>query len=341
MAKIMAGVTLPSALLWYRNTYLGTDEEKQAFQEAHQWERDAFWLAPINGTMIRIPKPFLLGTLFGSSVERMLDAVVGNDPARQGTEFMRNVLEQGAPHMIPNAIQPALEQLTNYSFFRGGLLVPAREQKLLPEYRYTEYTSELTKALGHIVGSVPYAGDTSIAAPLVLDNYARQWTGGAGTYALQLADAGLRKAGVLPDPPKPADTLADIPIVKAFVSRYPSATADSISHFQDQYTQRKMAYDTYTELAKRGDTQAAMAVMRANPTYMMKLEGIEKTISEQNNLVRMIYRNPDMQPDEKRQLIDSTYYQMINLSHMGNQMVQQIDAQAPLLRQQLDQSVAK
>jgi len=325
MAKILAGVTLPSALLWMNN------HDKDEWREAHQWERDAFWLVPMNGVTLRIPKPFLLGTLFGSSVERLLDGIYGNDGGRGAKEFARNVLEQGIPHVIPNAITPALEQLTNYSFFRGGPLIPDRVQKLLPEYRYTEYTSELTKALGHIVGTVPYVKDTSMASPLVVENYVRQWTGGAGVYALQLADAGLRKAGVLPDPVKPTDTLADIPLIKAFVVRYPSATADSIQHFHDQYAQRKMVYDTFTTLAQRGDEQAALEVMKANPTAMMKLDGIEKTISQQNNLVRMIYKNPDIPGDQKRQLIDATYFQMIQISHMGNELIKQIDMAAPNL----------
>lgn len=332
LAKIFAGITLPSALLWMNN------HDNPDYREVPAWERDAFWIVPMGDTMLRIPKPFLLGQVFGSGVERMLDGIFGDGDARSATEYANDLLEQSIPHLLPNAIRPILEQVTNFSFFRGGPLVPDRLQKLLPEYRYTEYTSELTKALGHIMGSVPYAGETSFASPLVVENYIRQWTGGAGVYALQLADAGLRKAGVLPDPPKPADTLADIPLIKAFVVRYPSATADSIQHFHEQYGQRKMVYDTFQELAKRGDTNAAMEVMKANPTAMMKLDGIETTLSQQTNLIRMIYRNPDIPGDQKRQLIDATYFQMIQISRVGDELIKQIDATAPMLGKDIQAS---
>jgi len=329
LAKIFAGITLPSALLWMHN------HDNPDYREVPAWERDAFWIVPMGDTILRIPKPFLLGQVFGSGVERLLDGIFGDGDARSATEYANDLLEQSIPHLLPNAIRPMLEQLTNFSFFRGGPLVPDRLQKLLPEYRYTEYTNELTKALGHIVGSVPYAQNTSFAAPMVVENYVRQWTGGAGVYALQIADAGLRKAGVLPDPPQPASTLADIPIIKAFVVRYPSAMAASIEQFHEQYTQRKMVFDTFQELARRGDASAALQVMRANPVSMMKLDGIETTLSQQANLIRMIYRNPDIPGDQKRQLIDATYFQMVQIAHVGNQLIKQIDTAAPMLGKQL------
>jgi hypothetical protein len=321
LAKIFATISLPSALLWMNN------HNKQEWQEAHQWERDAFWLVPMGNYTMRIPKPFLTGFLFGSGVERMLDAIAGNDPKRQGEEFARNLFEQGVPHVIPNAVQPVLEQITNYSFFRGGPLVPDSVQKLLPEYRYTEYTSELSKSLGHLVGAVPYSG--SMASPMVIENYVRQWSGGLGTYALQLADASLRKSGVLPDPPKPNDTLADIPVVKAFVVRYPSATADSIEHFYEQYEQKKMVTDTYDRLLQQGNADVAMQVLQRDPTAMMNLDGIRQTLAQQSQLVRTIYKDPKMPGDQKRQLIDGIYFQMIQMAHLGNQVMAQMEKQAP------------
>src|SRR5204863_8151537 len=97
------------------------------------------------------------------------------------------------------------------------------------------YTTELTKSIGQIVGTFSGMHDSSFASPIVIDNYIRGWTGTLGTYAVQIADAALRKAGVLPDPIQPARTLADIPAIRAFVVRYPSASAQSIQDFYDRY----------------------------------------------------------------------------------------------------------
>lgn len=320
LAKIFAGITVPSAALWMAN------HNSEEWKEAHQWERDVFWFVPMGGITMRIPKPFLLGTLFGSSVERLLDSITDGDEDHRGIkEFLKGSASQATPNIIPTAMLPVMEQITNHSFFKNNTLVPDHLNKLLPEYRYTDYTSELTKSIGGIVGKVPYVGDTSSAAPVVIDNYIRQWTGGLGSYALQMADAGLRKAGVLPDPVLPSSTLADIPFVKAFVVRYPSSTAESIQAFREDYQHRSMVYATVQNLAKQGDAEAATKLMQMNPGAMMKLDGIDKTLQQEGQLVHNIFKNPEIPPDQKRQLIDSTYYNMIAITKAGNDTMRTVD----------------
>lgn len=320
LAKIFAGITLPSVLLWAAN------RNTQEWKEAHQWERDFFWLVPMGGTTLRIPKPFLLGEVFGSGAERLLDKISGKDTDNRGLEhFISDAAEWGVPNFMPTAVNPILEQITNYSFFKGQRLVPDHLMQLMPEYRYSEYTSELTKQLGRIVGYVPYVKNTSMASPMVIDNYIYKWTGGLGTYTLSLADAALRKSGVLPDPPLPTATLADIPVIKAFVVRYPSATADSIQRFQEDYQKRSEVFNTFRELMKNGDPDAALKVIQSNPAAMGKLDSINRAISQQNQLVRLIYKNPDIKPDEKRQIIDATYFNMINMARAGNEAMKELD----------------
>ena len=322
MAKIGVAITMPSVLLWMAN------HDDPRWKEIPGWQRDLFWIVMTKDNIYRIPKPFELGILFGSSVERMLDAVAGKMEKGDVAEFLKTAAGGFVPNLVPTVVSPALEQMTNYSFFSGHQLVPGYLQDpktgVLPEYRYTEYTSETTKALGHILGTVPYIKDTSSASPIVIDNYLRAWTGGLGSYALQMADAGLRKAKVLPDPVKPESTLADIPVVKAFVVRYPSAQAESIQRFREDYAQSSLTINTMKSLAKQGDFDAWRRVSQINQANLYKLEGIDKALADHNQLIREIYKNPAMPPDQKRQLIDATYYNMIQMTQMGNEMLKQI-----------------
>jgi hypothetical protein len=135
------------------------------------------------------------------------------------------------------------------------------------------------------------------------------FAGGAatsGVYALQVADLALRKEGILPDPPKPTATLADIPVIKAFVARYPSATTQSIRDFEDRYNTNRIFYDTWLAKAKEGDAQAARAIMQAGgPRMFVQLDQIKKTLSEHNQLIQDIYRDPKSSPSDKRQLVDT------------------------------------
>jgi hypothetical protein len=77
-------------------------------------------------------------------------------------------------------------------------------------------------------------------------------------YAVQVADGALRKTGVLPDPVKPAATLADIPVIKAFVVRYPRPRRSRSQDFNEHYKASKMVIDTVQYLAKQGEADAAI-----------------------------------------------------------------------------------
>lgn len=329
MAKIGVSITLPSVLLWYAN------HDDPRWKELKDWERDLFWIIMTDDHIYRIPKPFELGILFGSLPERMLDAIAGQLSKEDVNEFSKTVLGTVMPPIVPTAAQPIFEQVTNFDFMSGHDLVPSyledAKTGVLPEYRYTEYTSELSKTLGSIVGQVPWVGATSTASPIVIENYVRDWTGGLGAYALQAADYGLRKTGILPDPVLPASTLSDIPIVKAFAVRYPSASAESIQNFREEYVKRVQAYNTVKSQAKQGDFEASMRVMQLNPQALVRLDGIDRMLSESNQLIRLVYKNPAMTPDEKRQLIDVIYYNMIQNARMGNDLMKEVDSQ--LLKQ--------
>lgn len=325
LTKIALGVTLPSVILWaYNNTY-----EKERWDEVKDWERDMYWIIFTPDHTIRIPKPFELGVIFGSLPERMLDAIVGNSSEKEARNFLQTAFGAFLPRIIPSFAEPVIEDKLNYNFFTGRDLVPSYLENprtgVLPEYRYTEYTSELSKALGGILGEVPWVGDSSTASPIVIENYVRSWTGGVGGYALQIADYGLRKAGVLPDPVLPESTLSDIPIIKVFVARYPTASAKSIQDFRDEYVGRVQRYNSIIMLAKQGDFDASMRVMQMNPQALVRMDEIDRALSEHNLLIRRIYKNPSTPADEKRQQIERAYLNMIEMARLGNKLMKETD----------------
>ncbi len=318
LAKVGAGITLPSVLLWMAN------HDDPRWKEIPQWERDLFWIVMTKDHIYRIPKPFEIGLIFGSVPERLLDKFAGDNPDAM-KNLAKTMLSAFAVNVAPTAAVPIVEQMTNYSAFTGHPLIPRRMEGLLPEYEHHEYSTELSKAMGQLVGTFPGLHDKSIASPIVIDNYIRGWTGSLGVYVEQLLDAGLRKAKVLPDPPKPIATLADIPVVKAFVVRYPSATAQSVQDFYESYADRKKVYDTFQYLVKNGDPDAAMAEAKLAPGAFARMEGIHQSIGALNSTIRLVYKNPDMSPSDKRQLIDSLYGQMIELARAGNEAMADTD----------------
>lgn len=224
-----------------------------------------------------------------------------------------------------------LQRLAHHSFFRERPLIPASLENMLPEYQYNDYTSELLKAMGRFVGQFPGLKKNSIASPIVLDNYVRQWTGGTGLYVMQMLDAGLRRAGVLENPVKPTETLADIPVIRAFVVRYPSADANSIVDFYQRYKDAQITMHTIQTLAKRGDSDSALKELKVADA-MLKLDDLKKTLDRQNEFIHFLNAYPGETeaekaklPAMKRQLIDAVYGMMIKETRGGNDMLDMME----------------
>lgn len=324
LAKLFAGITLPSIALWIHN------KDNPLYQNTPPWEKDFFWIVPLGDrpgdTVLRIPKPFLMGEVFGSVPERILDKLFEHDPNNFGLEHLANDLGSWAtPNIIPTGPEAVIEHLTNHSFFKGENLVPDRQSGPngpIPEERFTPYTSELTKSLGSAIGHVPILGNTSLASPIILDNYIYKWTGGIGTYIWQTADKALRSAGVLPDPVKPASTLADDPFIKAFVSRNPASNAAPILEFEENFKQKQEIYNTIKSAEKDEDQDKADAIRKRfsfDDDDYARLKDTNDGIINEYKTIKDIQKNPEISPQEKRQLIDQAYNEMIQATKSANE----------------------
>jgi len=58
---------------------------------------------------------------------------------------------------------------------------------------------------------------------------------------------------------------------------------------------------------------------------MADLQGIRTALSNAHNTIDLVYRNPDMTPDEKRELIDQIYMQMIAMAQNGNKLAESFE----------------
>lgn len=343
-------ITAPSLILYFLNK----DDKRVA--EIPQWEKDTHWIIPLNywdkesvpgehanlpehlvrqnedgsysinrGPILRFPKPQEIGFLFGTVPERILDAYFKDNPDKF-KHFGESLLSLVTPALMPDAIAPVLEQMTNHNFFTGSKIVPGNLEGQLPETQYTNYTTETAKALGKMIMAVPFIGDAGpknspLASPMVLENYVRSWTGTSGMYALNLMDAALKKAGIVDYPSTPAWAISDIPVVKAFVVKYPSMNSESIKTFFENFDENSRVLKSIQASAKAGNADQALAITndRVYQQRMLDLSGVKDALTNQSELIKMITKDPDMKPDEKRQLIDGLYFGMIETAKAANE----------------------
>lgn len=333
-AKFAVAITLPQIALWMMN------KDDPEYQSAPRWKRDLFFFVPTPwGGHVLLPKPFEAGQIFGSLPERMLNDFYQKDP--DAFKGFGTTLAEGANLGIPypDFMKPMVEQFGNKSLLTGGNLISEPLTKMSPEFQYNPYTSETAKILAGVIAHVPWLGEAghgniTLASPMIVQNYIRSWTGGMGMYALDAADKALEMAGITERKVWPTATLADMPFIKSFVFRYPSAGAQPIQDFYDSFQKAETRLANVKGLAKRGEFTTLQRYMDSPQfeQHVAAMGNVQKVLGEQNKLLSWIYSLPGadkpggMSPDEKRQQIDGIYYMMISEAKQANEVMRAVDA---------------
>lgn len=215
MAKGFLYITVPSILTWW----LGKDDEE--IQNLPEWRKNMFWninMAPVSRVLGResfilsIPKPFLMGAIYGTSVERALDYATDRDPNGM-RKAMKNLFANGPDGLNPvemamsvAGIKPLIEATTNYNLFQDRAVVPESMKFLPKEQQYDIHTSETAKMVGKFTGQ----------SPMIVDHLMRGYFATAGKFGTDAIDYGLAKLGAADVPPAPAKDIMEAPILNRF-----------------------------------------------------------------------------------------------------------------------------
>lgn len=212
IAKGLLYITAPSLACWA----LGLDDEE--IQNLPDWRKNMFWninLKPLaramgeEGFILSIPKPFLLGAIYGTSWERVLDQATGRDP-NGARKAAINILAMGVnPFDIMTGIagmRPLYEAWANKSLFTDRAIVPESMRDLPAEYQYTTLTSETAKMIGAWTGQ----------SPMIIDHLIRGYFATAGRFGTDAIDFGMAKLGVADAPPAAAKGWMELPILNRF-----------------------------------------------------------------------------------------------------------------------------
>lgn len=125
---------------------------------------------------------------------------------------------------------------------------------------------------------------------------------------------------------KPSKSLSDIPFIKAFTVRYPSASAESIREFYDNYKKMDQTVSTARYLArKKFDPKEAAEVLEAGD--IAQVNRVYQALQRQQQAINAINELPSVDPEEKRRLIDIVYFQMIDVAKAGNEIFEKSKAE--------------
>lgn len=190
------------ATLWN----ISDPKRKAAYNDIPEWEKEnAIIIVPPNPTqdaqgrwnVIKVPLSQEIARL-SSVVRRPIEAAHGLDPVKFG-EMANAMLSTVSPvdtsspskvasSLIPQALKPTIEDLTNTNLFTGNKVVPEYLKALPPEMQVNKGTTSTAKGIGKLLN----------ISPLRVENFVRSTFGGLGSEALHYGDVAMNKAGLIP-----------------------------------------------------------------------------------------------------------------------------------------------
>ena len=273
-ARTAMYVILPSLISWMA----GRDDDE--YKRISRNIKDRYWVFKVGGTWLRVPKPELAG-MFGSAVERVLDAAFEDDPMAF-RELGRSVWEGFSPNLLPTFAEPILEHRMGKTFFYDSPLIPPQLENLPPELQFTKNTSSMAKFLGKTWG----------VSPILIDHYVSSYGGGVGEYLSKAPD-------ILLKPQEEAKKLSEKPLFSRFTVD-PNRNSESLAKFYDlrrQATVAKNAYDVRRKMGEQPEYSAGVHMAKAFDQSARKLSDWRKDIAA-------IQQSKSMTPEWKREVID-------------------------------------
>lgn len=272
------------------------DEDYWALPE---YERDLYWIIPMNGIRYRIPKPFEIGAVFGTMPERIFEATFRQDHMLwERTKFM---LTSTFALDLPQFIKPIYEDSANINSFTQRPIVPQALQRVGPNEQYATTTPDWIKGMAK---SMPEWAPDWMRSPLRLQHMLEAYTGSIGSYVVAQADAAYRSA--LTDRVMPAAREYDYPVVRAFVRG-----GESNNKYVDRLYQMQEKAGEFYGTAKAYKDQKMREEYRQftteNKSVLAARRSIDKSVAAMQKLnkqTKAIYANDNMTPEAKREALD-------------------------------------
>ncbi len=276
-------IMLPSLMLWAMNY------DKDWYKELPDDVKNGSWVWKVGDTIFRLPKPQEAGVLFGSGMERFLDACANNDP-KAIADWAKYMLDVLSPNVLPTLVLPLLEWKTNYSFFTGKAVVGRREQNLPDDKQYNIYTTEFAKFLGRNTNTSPEKWDNTI----------KGYFGTAGAFVAQSMDNLFGTEYT-----KAEKLWSEQPGIKGF-----TFTEGKRSKSVEEW------YEIYSEISKEHSANG----IKGHPAFYVKqANSLNKKIGELNKASTTAIMNKNLSPEQKRQYLDNIDSKKVQLAKLGVQ----------------------
>ncbi|MEC3034137.1 4'-phosphopantetheinyl transferase, partial [Bacillus thuringiensis] len=297
----IAGSTLPPSALAIASYASANDKQKEMMDNMPQQEKDTYWSYAIPGTdkVGRIPKPFDI-SLLANTVERANKYREGDQYAFDG--FDKTVNDAVKVPWIPTTLQPIVENMANYSFFRDGPIVPKRDEKNSPKEQYGPNTSLTAREMASALDKIGIE-----ASPYKIDNLYKGYTAGLGQFPLKGLDSAISLISNKDVPtPIAQEWNESTPGAKAFFVNGQGGGQVMEDYYNIMDEQQAIQADS-----KKNEEDAS------NAEEMKAFNRIDREMAKLRKEYYVVKSNTEMNPEVKRSELDRLDEEMRTLAREG------------------------
>jgi len=281
--------------------------DDEDWKRREDWDRDSYWWFKIGETAYRIPKPFEVGAI-GTLAERTAEAMFSEemDSKRFMERISHMVSQTFAFDPMPQAFKPLLDIYANKDSFTGRAIESQADQRLRPEDRYNERTSEVARFLGQVGLPDParlMKGEYAGLSPKQIDHLLRgyfSWMANSSTVASDM----LLRNTVVDRGESPALRLKDMFLVGNFAEGLPSGSSRYVSAMYEQAKSVEQAYAAYRDALASGDHAKASEIMDSSGELIRSRGAVNtatKLLAQLNSQAKRVQADTYMSSDEKRE----------------------------------------
>ena len=283
--------------------------------------KDTNWLIPNpweEKSFIKVPVPFEVGFLFKSLPEATVRYISGTSTGKEMIGSLVDGLQRNLPGdgiLIPQAVKPGLEAVTNYSFFTHRSIEGLNDQGL-PVANRDAGTSETAKALSKT------GLDNAGLSPKMIDHLWQGYTAQLGSFAFGVSDALISNAD---DKVGPAQNLSSQTFFKSFMTN-PNTSKAASDFYEIMHTAQETT-NLFNRFKSEGQIESAKELVSdEDKRKLIAITPVLRTIQNQMNQLRKqvnYYKENEagLTPEERQEKINQAMQKYDMVARKGYEVM--------------------
>jgi hypothetical protein len=283
--------------------YAASDDDRwKKWKKRGEEDKASYWFISVGDMEFRLPKPFELGAV-SHVAERSVEAMFDTEKeawGRAGMAIFNVAVNQLAMNPTPQAVKPVIDLYANKDSFTKAPIESLGMQRLDPTQRFNSRTSMPARWASEATPDWLRKLTGASFSPAQYDHLVKGYFSWLGGLAVGTADMTARM--VNNEPTRPALDYWKL-ATGGMVREDGSSSSRYVTLVYEQARELEQAHATYNALRKEGKTEDAKAYKEDHADDLKnykKVENVKKQLASINERIKIIERDKDTHPAEKR-----------------------------------------